>query len=49
MKRANGLVYLLLALAALGLAFWGQQHWSNYAIRLLSYAGLCRYPCDTIN
>lgn len=40
MKRANGTFYLLLALAALGLAFWGQQNWNNYAIRLLSYAGL---------
>lgn len=40
MKRANGILYLLLALAALGLAFWGQQSWNNYAIRLLSYAGL---------
>jgi branched-chain amino acid transport system permease protein len=40
MKRANGPFYLLLALAALALAFWGQQHWNNYAIRLLSYAGL---------
>ena len=40
MRRADGILYIFLALAALGLAFWGQQSWNNYAIRLLSYAGL---------
>lgn len=40
MRRADGALYLLLAAAALGLAFWGQGNLNNYAVRLLSYAGL---------
>lgn len=40
MNRGNWIVYGLLAGATLALAYWAQGQWNNYAIRLLSYAGL---------
>ena len=40
MKRWNTVFYLLLALGVLVMAFWGQESWNNYAVRLLSYTGL---------
>jgi len=39
-RRPDALLYLVLALGALGLALWGQASWNNYAVRLLSYTGL---------
>jgi branched-chain amino acid transport system permease protein len=39
-RKANLLLYLGLALGTLALALWAEQSWNNYAVRLLSYAGL---------
>lgn len=39
-QLANGLLYLFLAAAVLGVVFWAEQSWNNYGVRLLSYAGL---------
>lgn len=38
--RANTLLYLVLAAAAIGLSLWAQAGWNNYAERLLTYSGL---------